>query len=584
MCWETRDKNRAGTKQQYRKKLQAKPSGSDLSAPAMWRGGSSIRVGVEKFLPPFFARRMGHLANQETEIEDYNGQRWSVTYSYVNGFLAFQKGWHKFVMDHDLKEGQLLVFKYIKGSHFVVHIFGTSADERKNFGNGGPPRKKRPRREKPEPLFHAIDVNSDTSFVSGSECRNCQGHVRRVPTCINMEEDLTCLINRDDGLYRGEDRNFLYDLSSFEMEIKTSDANKFEKPLDTKISPSHAERFENVSHTKVIPSHTEPRDKNKDALNTKIAFSNAEIMEHANKFEKFLDTEKEASHAENKERADKFEKALETNSAPSHTEAREHVDKIEKALETNIAPSHTEATEQTKSKEGDIEMPVIRTNQTNGNSDVIFADMAHAKPSEESSLSKDTSDDVSKFPNGNNHVQASDSETPSIGSSKIAEKEYAVIRRLRESSVSSKRNIKKELVESVEDANGKKLTTVRKWSEIIPPVVKVEPDLSYDSVGSVAVSPFSAEVKSLSYLELPVHIPSIPRSRNRGRGKVVYLRDPAGTLWPVLYPDIFCGRALTDNWRNFCEKNNIKLGDECRFQVEDSKLCIYSVDVNHRSD
>lgn len=56
---------------------------------------------------------------------------------------------------------------------------------------------------------------------------------------------------------------------------------------------------------------------------------------------------------------------------------------------------------------------------------------------------------------------------------------------------------------------------------------------------------------------------------------IVYLKDPVQRIWPLLYCGVFPVRALTSNWRIFCEKNRIKPGDECRFQAENKKNSLY---------
>lgn len=44
----------------------------------------------------------------------------------VNDKLFFQKGWKKFVQDHNLKLGEFLVFEYARNSKFYVEIYGKS--------------------------------------------------------------------------------------------------------------------------------------------------------------------------------------------------------------------------------------------------------------------------------------------------------------------------------------------------------------------------------------------------------------------------------------------------------------------------
>lgn len=389
-----------------------------------------------QYLPPEFARTVKHLANQETQIEDSSGLRWFVTLSYVKGSLAFQKGWHKFFLDHGMEEGQFLVFNYIKGSHFVVQIFGKSACERINFNNGMPRQNKRSRRDEAtapedEP-FQIANVNSGdkpisaTSVASGSEFQNCQtnlpvanadfGRMQLLPISVNME-DPTCMINRDDGYYQGEDRNFLYDLSSFEMENITHDANKFQQDSYSKLNPSHTEFMENA--TKV-----------EKALDTKTSPCRIGITEQTKTMGD--DTQMGVIHTYQIKGhsgdifTDKIEKALDTKLASSHTDITEQTktmgndaqmavihtnqikgppgdiftDKFEKTLDTKTAPSHTEITEQTKTKGDDTQMAVIRSSRTAGHSGDILTDKFYTKPSDNSNLSKGMLNDVSNFQNG----------------------------------------------------------------------------------------------------------------------------------------------------------------------------------------
>lgn len=111
-------------------------------------------------LPLAFARRVKHLANRETEIEDSDGERWRVTLSNVKDSLAFKKGWPEFYLDHGLKAGHLLVFNYVEGSHFTAHIFSTSACEVTSFNYDMSRRSKRRRR--------------DEGTSSGNEFQNCK--------------------------------------------------------------------------------------------------------------------------------------------------------------------------------------------------------------------------------------------------------------------------------------------------------------------------------------------------------------------------------------------------------------------------
>ncbi|KAK4414176.1 B3 domain-containing protein [Sesamum alatum] len=578
------------------------------------------------YLPPKFARTVEHLAGQEFQIEDSSGLRWSVTLSYLNGSWAFQKGWPKFFLDHGLEEGQILIFNYVNGSHFVVQVYERTACERINFDNETDRPNKRSRRGtetvSEDATVPTTDLNSRdkpgsaASVASGSEFQTHQTHklgakfdsgrLQVLPIPINME-DPTCMINRDDGYYQGEDRNFLYE-SLFEMERKADDWNNFHNALDTKTILSHPEvtenanTFEKTLGTMNAPSEI-PEETNIERDDTQMAViqTNEDNGHSADipteKFEEAPDPKIALSHIDtvdqSKTEGDNSKMAVApTNQVDGHS-GEISTDKLEKALDTKLALCHTEITERTKIKGDDTQMGEVQAEQIDARTGDIFTDKCHSKPSDSSNLKKDMSGDASNFQKGNSRLLASDSESPSVCSNKIAGRE--VIRRCNGSSGSSsvlkgqfgKHAIKKELVELGEEANGlpeifrtEEPDMVREYTKMSPLGVKVEPEQSYDIGRLVTVCAFSTEVKSLSHLELPIPFPSVPGRRdNNGRGKVVFLRDSSERLWPVLHPESPPVKSLTGNWRKFCEYNEIKLGDNCMFQVEDIMHRVYKVDV-----
>jgi hypothetical protein len=73
------------------------------------------------------------LNGQETFLEDSSGQRWKVKVSILNDSFVLQEGWSAFASDHGLELGDFIIFNYIMGSHFEVHIYDKSACERLDF-------------------------------------------------------------------------------------------------------------------------------------------------------------------------------------------------------------------------------------------------------------------------------------------------------------------------------------------------------------------------------------------------------------------------------------------------------------------
>uniref|UniRef100_A0A1D1XE61 B3 domain-containing protein Os01g0905400 n=1 Tax=Anthurium amnicola TaxID=1678845 RepID=A0A1D1XE61_9ARAE len=84
-------------------------------------------------VPPKFARLLQNLVGQNFYFEILNGRRWEVKLSKVDDHLAFQQGWNDFVSHHSIQVGEILVFKHVCTSSFVVQIFGVSGCERSFF-------------------------------------------------------------------------------------------------------------------------------------------------------------------------------------------------------------------------------------------------------------------------------------------------------------------------------------------------------------------------------------------------------------------------------------------------------------------
>ncbi|XP_073137766.1 B3 domain-containing protein Os02g0598200-like [Henckelia pumila] len=86
------------------------------------------------FLPPQIAPTMKHLVGEETLLQDSTGKTWPVSISYVDGLLAFHKGWDEFFIQHHLSIGQIVVFELEEGSLcFNVRIYDTDACETLDF-------------------------------------------------------------------------------------------------------------------------------------------------------------------------------------------------------------------------------------------------------------------------------------------------------------------------------------------------------------------------------------------------------------------------------------------------------------------
>ncbi|KAL7114556.1 hypothetical protein ACP275_04G128400 [Erythranthe tilingii] len=469
------------------------------------------------YLPRKFARKVVHLANQETEIEDSNGEKWPVTFSYFDGSLSLHKGWNRFYQEHRMEMGDFVVFNYKEGSHFVVQIYGRNALERINFNKVRTRENKRPRPDPPafpqeeEPLSGSDSRKRKTDPV---EKKNAD--VADL-TCMI---DLTCMVDRDNVHYEREDRGFLFDLSNFEMKKEALDANKIVGPVQMDVE--------------------------------------------INK----LDTNEESSRAEMDVICEgDLGNGFGGEIAPRDAEFTVDATPIKGE---EIAPCYAEFTVDATPIKGEEVAPCHAQITADATRVDVHSDKFLAEPSDKSNSCKNAIDNIiSSF---RDVLEKSEV---------FAEKEYAspfASSALKD--LFGKCAIKKELVE-VEDIPDRFLGVSCDAEKVTsaPLVVKPEPDLLYDAVPFGAIGQFSAVVKSLSFLELPIHIPSHPLRRESGYGKFVRVRDPMGRHWMILNPALFSLKALTGNWTEFCLANGIKLGDECRFQPENDNLYTYRVDI-----
>ncbi|KAG1358903.1 B3 domain-containing protein-like [Cocos nucifera] len=85
------------------------------------------------FIPPKFAPALRGSIDQNIYLQNSFGQRWRVKIAFVHGSLAFAYGWRNFVLDHVIKVGELLIFKYVSKTVISAQIFATSSCERLHF-------------------------------------------------------------------------------------------------------------------------------------------------------------------------------------------------------------------------------------------------------------------------------------------------------------------------------------------------------------------------------------------------------------------------------------------------------------------
>lgn len=303
------------------------------------------------------AQKVKHLVGKETKIEDKTGARWPVTVSKVNGYLAFQRGWRKFFSDHRLKTGELLVFKYVRGSHFVVRIYGISACDRENFNDEMPRETKRARTD-PGPSVEEVPYQTSSLSSRGKTVSDSDTSVAseagRSPVPMEMEV-LDLMMKFEDGSYQEEDRTIWGDLSKFEGQnvLLLPDSDRFQN-----VSTSHIGFAEQAGivgdgvqtgevYTGQVEGHSE------DSLTDKLPPSSySDVVQKA----------KEPRH-------DAERNMVQTTQIKGHSGIfiTKNLAHSEDSL-TELAPPHSDVVEKAEELGHDAERDVVQTTQIKGHS------------------------------------------------------------------------------------------------------------------------------------------------------------------------------------------------------------------------
>ncbi|XP_058189177.1 uncharacterized protein LOC131306764 isoform X2 [Rhododendron vialii] len=471
------------------------------------------------FLPPKIGRTMPNLASKETQLEDASGQRWTVTLSWREESLAFHQGWASFSREHGLEVGDLLVFHYILGSHFVVQIYGKNGCERLHFSAENGSRKKR-RKNTPSAAkdgkYHSTDRNTMNeqdqvaSVLSGSNMEivtdnaliTANGSPRKM-----LNEVQLCMIGME-ARHRHEDhRNSLYDLSNFEMQ-RTSD----------------------VDGTAVVLEHEwSPCDGN--ILLTSQA--GADIVDRIPATEKVV-----APDVPNLE-------------VPEANEDFQVTEKVVLVSTKDSGDGNTIGGEQSeKTKSSSYQILIPQTEDT------------PIMPSCQSAPQKSAG--ASKFCGLPASVQTHNFQSgEKINEAKTKQLEM-------KTEVCGFRDIVNEKYPEPKDS-GNSSNHPAKKEDYVFKAVKTEPVDTSDSLSADSGTTSLMVAETKAFLELPRRLPKVkPKGQgdSGSRRAVVLLRDPESRLWPVVYHEKSQIKALTSGWEAFVKENSIQPGDECAFEVE----------------
>ncbi|KAK9734088.1 hypothetical protein RND81_04G114400 [Saponaria officinalis] len=560
-------------------------------------------------VPPAFSKKLKSLVGRKITLEDCNRRKWDVL---LGNALVFQKGWHTFY---------LLVFYYFSDSHFLVEIFGRSACQKcftsdttkaarssiplkrpSDSSCEQPPRKRhfssnvfsepnadvtpRPKDIHPrfmasrdmnrpkvvretaeEPRFTASQDQSRPKVVPLTAEKPCfvasqdQSRPKVVPVAETLIEP--CFIpsrEKNAGLEYDSDR--LFDLSAFEMPGKKSTVDGEEEtdgPLDRPVY--------------------DLRENETDVDRAE------ELHVKGNKSSQVSDTFQNASTgiAENKTTIDRDDVVddlfdLSVFEMPEN----EYANVNDKGhLKENLHGPESDNFQNTAIKDASVDLLNRKI------SEIIIEEVM--PESREAELRKhDGAPLTSSSPtvdlpiNSTTPIKVIDKPETSKVSALSGEK----MRRTNQESIKVKQDTRDDALANCSfgglfSTNAQTKISCRKFAGSITPKVKIEADVST----IVKLEPVDCDAPSETDLKVICSVPPgienflllpeplqvalrVDRRRIKPKQQLIFLRDPAGRVWPVVYHN-----------KSGFKANNIQPGDKCIFSVENSEEDSITVQV-----
>ncbi|MCL7049447.1 hypothetical protein MKW94_002629 [Papaver nudicaule] len=586
------------------------------------------------FIPPKFAQSIAPLDNQVIDLEDAKGQRWDVKLEEVDGSLAVSKGWNRFVIDHSIKLGDILIFSYVSETHFVVQIYDSSSCEKLSF-SGKTPNKfnnntnftntNKSEGKRVEGKGSLGDAsrgkrNSSSSKFLGETAGNCSVHEQGSNSTIHSKFDAEILERRKNGndtananmaaemasgyhkektlqpapsvecsevpFYmfdrgaidrQGTSTSPLFDLSNFETPIKKSGIYAAEKAapvvLEKETSPRPL-----TDHTMEAQNHVF----NEEAVSKKRGISGISDLEmpEVNCNSKIQDEVQVCADATEKKKARGRQLVGSPLSLEDH-EMREQyrvIDEIPgKSGENNVPPIDIHAAKVHAADEHSGYCSVIKQPLSTPAVGFCENEMGNLKISNAASNALEHSPQKSS-----RRVTRSSSSLPP-GPGKIL-----VIMGKDHQTGKVPKAVEKEREKKLKEKQGSPITIVKPEPEEFEyeACISLSTENSdYDFPVSPDAADFStsAPAETQTYLELAVDLPSFSVRGKKASGKsIVVLIDSAMKKWPVVYHERSSFRVLACGWKALAEANNIQKGDTCLISVENASESLLRLEIDRK--
>ncbi|KAJ8428731.1 hypothetical protein Cgig2_019024 [Carnegiea gigantea] len=517
-------------------------------------------------VPPRFAR-LASLVAQETYLEDSSGRKWNVILSDFNGSVAIGKGWNRFVVDHGIQPGDFVVFHYIRGSHFLVQTYGTHGCEKLSLSGENAYQNKRAKTTEYSVAMNVCEVSKleiddiqrldDVDVVkerlvgtggASSQAKTIE-RLNRVSTS-DFLDDTQFIINRDQA--REEDRDYLFDLSVFEVPNKNVNVNKTHNLQIQGYRCSHV--FDALQKAQVGTGS--------NSIGAKKCLT-AEGNTFSKHKEEFL-SRKEYTPPNICPRSvipltsNMPQKPVGVPCNSEFSVASATVKHEPKVNTTNISGAPTAYTS----------LGVVQEERLSSN--VMQKSISIQQKSEFAA--------ASDFPGVKVGLVKQE---PRQFSQKFCDSAATEV-----SGGVSEHNSEVSTTKEPKTNNGdlgENLNHMVNDDSVLGIIVKPEPvDPCDSSSAPIAKIPCLVQPDSESFLELPDCLPL----KSCGQAakvqlRLVFLQDPARRVWPVLYHQKYGLNVLASGWRAFREANNIQPGDECTLVAENMDAGRFLVQILH---
>ncbi|KAK1422368.1 hypothetical protein QVD17_25444 [Tagetes erecta] len=512
------------------------------------------------FLPPQFARTVKNLADKKTYLEDFNGQKWLVKVTKIDGRWAFKEGWNGFALNHGLQMGDFLVFHCIKRSHFVVFMYGsTGCPENRHFGFSQNPMKETEKND------NTLPVNSQSPSEVNTICNEVSHESSsKSEPLVHGANDMETINNKlnEPAMSPNENTTNIHQLVALSSQPVDKETNQRSAPLVKETVKETDKRSEPV-----VKNTVKETDQRSALL---VINTDKENYQRSEPLVKNTDKEtyqRSAPLVKNKDKETYQRSAPLTNNTDKETYQRPEA-LVKKSLADYMVP-----------KSPSTMKPSCLVDNGNGHeADECRRNILQSVAAESNGGQKNNA-----VAGGGGSDETKISRIPKELETRIKianEKRKESTMRLSEATHSNSMHKKlrpdnvlgtpEKIIKKEPDTSASRLhdsgyhftspgISPKPTSQIkLEP--KPEPVDCDDAPLSVSSNPsFSAIMSSYQYLELPGWV--------KLKSRVILLRN--GTdLWAVLFQTKLGVKALTQNWGTFAKEKGIKLGDMCHFVLE----------------